>query len=67
MYAAKVKKNFFIKLIFLKDFFADCTFSLSNDSSRACPEHIISSWSKNDYYTHFTTLPIFIGIYVNFV
>ncbi|KAL7080389.1 hypothetical protein ACQ4LE_000873 [Meloidogyne hapla] len=46
-----------------KDFFADCTFSLPNDSSRACPEQLISSWSREGYYTHFTTLPIFIGIY----
>ncbi|CAK5117369.1 unnamed protein product [Meloidogyne enterolobii] len=46
-----------------KDFFADCTFSLPNDSNRACPEQLISSWSREDYYTHFTTLPIFIGVY----
>ncbi|CAK5111625.1 unnamed protein product [Meloidogyne enterolobii] len=46
-----------------KDFFADCTFSLPNNSNRACPEQLISSWSREDYYTHFTTLPIFIGVY----
>nr|CAD2192876.1 unnamed protein product [Meloidogyne enterolobii] len=50
-----------------KDFFADCTFSLPNNSNRACPEQLISSWSREDYYTHFTTLPIFIGVYVNFL
>uniref|UniRef100_A0A914L5C6 Chloride channel protein n=4 Tax=Meloidogyne incognita group TaxID=654580 RepID=A0A914L5C6_MELIC len=46
-----------------KDFFADCTFSLPNNSNRACPEQLISSWTREDYYTHFTTLPIFIGVY----
>ncbi|CAK5090898.1 unnamed protein product [Meloidogyne enterolobii] len=48
-----------------EDFFADCTFSLPNNSNRACPEQLISSWSREDYYTHFTTLPIFIGVYAS--